>query len=176
MLGLALRAVLLDGSVFEEIRERQETTLAAFGIVVISGFAFGLGIWIELREPGAVGFDQQELLGLVMSVSTILSGWFVWTVFVWILGIRLFQGDAGFRGALRSIGVCYAPIALSLFYSFVPMLLVVGIIWILVAGVVAIKNTLDFEWWKAGIAATVGWAWSVGFSLFMLFSYYSAPA
>ena len=176
MLKLALRAVLLDGSVFPEIRDLQETMFAAFGIVVLSGFAFGLGIWIDLREPGMVGFDPQEVLGLVMAVSTILSGWFVWTVFVWILGIRLFQGEAGFRDALRSLGLCYAPIALSAFYSFAPLLLIIGIIWILFAGVVAIRNTLDFEWWKAGIAGGVGWAWSVGFSLFMLFSYYSAPA
>ena len=176
MFGLAFRALLLDGSVYPEIKEREETMLSAFGIVAISGFAFGLGVWVELRDPDVVGFNQREVLGLVMSVSTVLSGWFVWTLFVWILGIRLFQGDTGFRGALRALGVCYSPIMLALFYSFAPTLLAIGILWILVAGVVAIKNTLDFEWWKAGIAATVGWAWSVGYSLFMLFSYYSAPA
>ena len=176
MFGLAFRALLLDGSVYQEIKEREETMLSAFGIVAISGFAFGLGVWVELRDPDVVGFNQREVLGLVMSVSTVLSGWFVWTLFVWILGIRLFQGDTGFRGALRALGVCYSPIMLALFYSFAPTLLAIGILWILVAGVVAIKNTLDFEWWKAGIAATVGWAWSVGYSLFMLFSYYSAPA
>ena len=176
MLTLAIRALLLDGSVFREIRQRQETMFAALGVVIISGFAFGLGIWTEVREPGAVGFDPGEVFGLFMAMSTLISGWFLWTRFVWILGIRLFQGDAGFRDALRSLGVCYTPIALSVFYSFVPMLMAVGIIWILFAGVVAIKHTLDFEWWKAGVAAVVGWAWSVGFSLFMLFSYYSAPA
>ena len=174
MLKLALRAVLLDGSVFHEIKDHQETMFAALGIVIISGFAFGLGIWIEVREPGEVGFDPGELLGLFMAVSTIVSGWFLWTLFVWILGIRLFQGASGFRGVLRSLGICYAPIALSVFY--VPILMIVGILWILFAGVVAIKNTLEFEWWKAGIAGAIGWAWSVGFSLFMLFSYYSAPA
>ena len=176
MLGLALRAVLLDGSVFHDIRDRQETMFASLGIVIISGFAFGLGIWIEVREPGMVGFDTGELFGLFMAVSTIVSGWFLWTLFVWILGIRLFQGASGFRGVLRSLGICYAPIALSVFYSYVPLLMIVGIMWILFAGVAAIKNTLEFEWWKAGIAGVVGWAWSVGFSLFMLFSYYSAPA
>ena len=168
--------MLLDGSVFRENRDRQETMLAALGVVIISGFAFSLGIWVEVREPGLVGFDPGELFGLVMAVSTIMTGWFLWTLFVWILGIRLFQGDAGFRGALRSLGICYAPIALTVFYTFVPLLMIVGIIWILFAGVVAIKNTLDFEWWKAGISVVIGWAWSVGFSLFMLFSYYSAPA
>ena len=176
MLKLALRALLLDGSVFRENRDRQETMFAALGVVIISGFAFSLGIWVEVREPGLVGFDPGELFGLVMAVSTIMTGWFLWTLFVWILGIRLFQGDAGFRGALRSLGICYAPIALTVFYTFVPLLMIVGIIWILFAGVVAIKNTLDFEWWKAGISVVIGWAWSVGFSLFMLFSYYSAPA
>lgn len=175
MFGLAFRALLLDGSVFQEIKDREETMFTALGIVVISGLAFGLGIWVALREPGVVGFDQREVLGLVMSTSTILSGWFLWTLFVWILGIRLFQGDTGFRGALRALGVCYTPLILGVLVSFTELLVVVGILWMLVAGVAAVKHTLDFEWWKAGIAATVGWAWSVGFSLFMLFSYYSAP-
>ena len=176
MLKLALRALLLDGSVFHEIRDRQETMFAALGIVIISGSAFGLGIWVEVREPDTVGFDPAEVLGLFMAVSTIMSGWFLWTLFVWILGIRLFQGATGFRGALKAIGICYAPLAASVFYTFVPVVMIVGIVWILFAGVVAIKNTLEFEWWKAGIAGVVGWAWSVGFSLFMLFSYYSKPA
>ena len=177
MLKLALRAVLLDGSVYEEIRDRQEAMFAALGIVIISGFAFGLGIWIEVREPDTVGFEPVETLGLFMAVSTIVSGWFLWTLFVWILGVRLFQGATGFRGVLRSLGICYAPLAASVFYTFVPFVMIVGIVWVLFAGVVAIKNTLEFEWWKAGIAGVVGWAWSAGFSLFMLFSYYSgAPA
>ena len=103
MFGLAFRALLLDGSVFQEIKDREETMFAALGIVVISGLAFGLGIWVALREPGVVGFDQREVLGLIMSTSTILSGWFLWTLFVWILGIRLFQGDTGFRGSLTTV-------------------------------------------------------------------------
>ncbi len=176
MFGLALRALLLDGSVFEEIRERQETMFSALGLVIISGCAVGMAFWLSGRELDSVGLDQEELLGLAMSVSTILSGWFVWTVFVWILGIRLFQGDTGFRGALRALGICSPPLILSVFYSYVPMLPAVGIFWMLVAGVVAVKNTLDFEWWKAGIAATVGWGWAVGFSGVMLAFYHSAPA
>ena len=176
MFGLALRALLLDGGVFEEIKERQETMFAALGMVIISGVAIGLAFWISGREPDRVGFEQYEVLGLAMAVSTIMSGWFVWTVFVWILGIRLFQGDAGFRGALRALGICSSPLILSVFYSYAPFLAVVGIGWVLVSGVVAVKHTLDFEWWKAGIAATVGWGWAVGFSGVMLLFYHSAPA
>lgn len=176
MFRLALRALLLDGGVYEEIRERQETMFAALGLVIISGCAVGLAFWLSGREMDSVGLDQDELLGLAMSVSTILSGWFVWTVFVWILGIRLFQGDTGFRGALRALGICSAPLVLSVFYGYAPMLTAVGVLWVLVAGVVAVKNTLVVEWWKAGIAATVGWGWAVGFSGLMLLFYHTAPA
>ncbi len=176
MFRLALRAMLLDGSIFEEIREREESMFAALGLVIISGCSVGMAFWISGRELDSVGLDQQELLGLAMSVSTILSGWFVWTVFVWILGIRLFQGDTGFRGALRALGICSTPLILSVFYSYAPLLTAVGVFWMLVAGVVAVKNTLDFEWWKAGIAAVVGWGWAVGFSGVMLLFYHTAPA
>lgn len=176
MFGLALRALLLDGSVYEEIRERQETMFSALGLVVISGCAVGLAFWLSGRELDRVGLDQEELLGLAMSISTIMSGWFVWTVFVWILGIRLFQGDTGFRGALRALGICSTPLILSVFHTYAPPLTMVGVFWLLVAGVAAVKNTLDIEWWKAGIAATVGWGWAVGFAGLMLLFYHTAPA
>ena len=176
MFGLAFRALLLDGSVYEEIRERQETMFSALGIVILAGCAVGLAFWLSGRELDSVGLDQDELLGLAMSVSTIMSGWFVWTVFVWLLGIRLFQGDTGFRGALRALGVCSAPLILSVFHVYAPLITLVGVLWVLVSGVVAVKNTCDFEWWKAGIAATVGWGWAIGFSGLMLLFYHSAPA
>ena len=177
MLGLAIRAALLDGSIFQEVRDRQETTFSALGVVAAASVALGLGIWSGIREPGRVGFNIEENLVLLVVVSTVLSGWFLWTAFVWVLGIRLFQGPAGFRAALRSLGLCYAPMLFSILAKPAPILVVVGVVWILLAGVVAVKHTLDLPWWKAAIAATVGWAWAlVGFPVFMLLPYVAAPA
>ena len=175
MLGMALRALLLDGNVFKDIRERQDAMFPALGIVVIAAVALGLGIWSGLREPGSVGFDLTENLVLFVVISTVLTGWFVWTAFVWLLGIRLFQGSGGYRATLRSLGICYTPMVLSILANPLPMLIVVAALWIMFAGVVAVKNTLEVEWWKAAIASVFGWLWGlVIVPVFMLSPYLAA--
>ena len=177
MLKLALRAALLDGRVYQEFRHREDTIFAALSVVVVAAVAFGLGMWSGVREPGRVGFNLEENLVLFVVISTVLTGWFVWTAFVWLLGIRLFQGSAGFRAALRALGICYAPMTLSVLAEPWPMLVVLGFVWVVFAAVVAIKNTLELAWWKAVITVGIGWLWAlVVFPAFMLLPYVSSPA
>ena len=137
MFMLALRAVVLDGRVFQEVKDRQEAMFSALGIVGIAGVALGLGVWSGLRDPGAVGFVAEEVLVIFVATSTIIFGWFLWTAFVWLLGARLFKGgggDAGFREIMRALGVCYAPMWLSLLGGMLPYLIIVGALWTLVSG------------------------------------------
>ena len=164
MLRLAFRAMMLDGSVYEEIRSRQETAFSALGIVLVAGIAFGMGVWGLIRNPAQQGLDLDQNLYLILAVSSIFTSWVVWTVFVWLLGRVLFSGREGYRASLRSLGVCYFPLALWLLIG-VPAigaaLFMMGAIWTLAAGVVAAKNIHDITWWKAGIAAAVGWFWAI---------------
>ena len=164
MLRLAFRATLLDGSVYEEIREKQETAFSALGVVLVAGIAFGMGIWGLIRSPAQQGLDLDQNLYLILAVSSIFTSWVVWTVFVWLLGRILFSGREGYRVSLRSLGVCYLPLALWLLIG-VPAvgaaLFMMGAIWTLAAGVVAVKNVHAISWWKAGISAAVGWFWAI---------------
>lgn len=172
MFMLALRAVVLDGRVFQEVKDRQEAMFSALGIVAVAGVALGLGVWSGLRDPGAVGFVAQEMLVLFVVISTIIFGWFLWTAFVWLLGARLFRGDAGFREIMRALGICYAPMWLSLLGGILPYLIIVGAVWTLVSGVNSVRNTLGLAWWQAAIAALIGWAWAlVGMPVLMLSPY-----
>ena len=36
-----------------------------------------------------------------------------------------------------------------------------GAVWTLMAGVAAVKHIHDIAWWKAGVAAAVGWFWAI---------------
>lgn len=161
MFMLALRAVVLDGRVFQEVKDRQEAMFSALGIVAVAGVALGLGVWIEPGGRDSVGFDQDEALNLLFGISTIVSGWFIWTGFAWLLGARLFQGDAGFRAIMRSVGICYSPMWLAALAPWVELLLVVGGVWVLVAIVNALRNTLGIAWWQSVIAAIFGWLWGL---------------
>ncbi len=164
MLRLAFRAALLDGGVYEEIRERQETAFSALGVVLVAGIAFGMGVWGVIRNPAQQGLDLDQNLYLVLAISSIFTSWVIWTVFVWLLGRILFSGREGYRASLRSLGVCYLPLSTWLLIgapSIGAALYLMGAVWTLAAGVVAVKHIHDIAWWKAGIAAAVGWFWGV---------------
>ena len=164
MLRLAFRAALFDGSVYEEIREKQETAFSALGVVLVAGIAFGMGIWSQTQDASQQGFRMDESLNLFLSISCIFSSWVIWTVFVWLLGRLLFAGREGYRTSLRSLGVCYLPIALWLMIGLPTvgaMLFMLGAIWALASAVVAVKRIHDISWWKAGVTAAIGWLWAV---------------
>ena len=176
MFMLALRAVALDGRVFQEVKDRQEAMFSALGIVAVAGVALGLGVWSGLRDPGAVGFVAEEVLVLFVAASTMIFGWFLWTAFVWLLGARLFRGDGGFRAIMRALGICYAPMWLSLLGGMLPYLIIVGAVWTLVSGVSSVRSALGLAWWQAAIAALIGWAWAlVGMPILMLSPYVIEP-
>ncbi len=164
MLSLAFRAAILDGGVYEDIRERQETAFSALGVVLIAGIAFGLGMWSQTQDAGRQGFRIEESTNLLLSVSSIFTSWVIWTVFVWLLARILFGGGEGYRASLRSLGVCYLPMALWLLIgvpTIGPALFMLGAVWTLAAGVAAVKHIHDIAWWKAGVAAAVGWFWAI---------------
>lgn len=164
MLRLAFRAALFDGSVYEEIREKQETAFSALGVVLVAGIAFGMGVWGLTRNPAQQGLNLDQNFYLLLAVSSIFSGWVVWTVFVWMLGARLFSGREGYRTSLRALGMCYLPLSLWLLIGLPAVwgaLFMTGAVWTLASVVVAVKYIHDISWWKAGIAAAVGWFWGV---------------
>ena len=146
---------------------------SALAVVAIAGFALGLGVWSPIRDPGAVGFAPQELFAIVVAISTIVSGWFLWTAFVWLIGARLFRGGgSGFRDIMRALGICYGPMWLAALTGLAPYLFTVCLVWTLVSGVVATRHTLGIAWWQAIIAALIGWAWAlVGMPILMLSPY-----
>ncbi len=164
MLRLALRAAMFEGGVYDEIREKQETAFSALGVVLVAGIAFGMGIWTQTQDTAQQGFRIEESFNLLLAVSCIFTSWVVWTVFVWLLGARLFAGSEGYRTSLRALGICYLPLSLWLLIG-VPsvgeVLFMLGAMWTLASAVVAVKNTHGIAWWKAGIAAGIGWFWAV---------------
>ena len=162
MLLMAIRAALLDGRVYDEIRDRDEAMFGALGVVLIAAAAFGLGVWSRTRPVDSVALDFANWQTPAVAVSTVFTGWFVWAIVAWLIGRVLLRGDAGYRQTVRAVGVCYAPVALTLFMGAVPAFaLILAGIWPLIAGVVAVKRTHRFAWWKAAIATPIGWFWGM---------------
>ena len=169
MLRLAFRAALLDGEIYEEIRNKQETAFSALGVVLVAGIAFGMGIWGLIRNPAQQGLDLDQNLYFILAISSIFSSWVLWTVFTWLLGRVLFSGREGYRASLRALGVCYLPLSAWLLIGLPEIggiwiggvTFMMGAVWTLGAGVSAVKRIHDIDWWKAAITAAIGWFWAI---------------
>ena len=71
----------------------------------------------------------------------------------WFVGTRLFKGQADLGEMLRVIGFAYLPMLLSI----IPCIGgVIGILWTLTAGFIAIRQGLDLDNMKAFLTVLVG--------------------
>ena len=78
----------------------------------------------------------------------------------YLIGTKLLGGTATWGELLRTIGFAQTPRLFSIL-GFIPMLgtiIRLGVaIWLLIAGIVAIRQALDFSTGKAVITALLGW-------------------
>jgi hypothetical protein len=138
----------LDRICFEEIEHDQHATLQAFLIVIVVSLvsSLGGGLSASLRSQSFFG---SFFVSLVWS----FFGWLIWSVVSHLVGTGLFGGKGSLIGMMRVMG-----------YAFVPQLLgiipciggVIGAIWSLLAGFIAIRQGLDLDNLKAFLTIAVG--------------------
>lgn len=93
-------------------------------------------------------------------------GWLIWSALTYWIGTSLFDGTADLGEMLRVIGFAYAPQALAI----IPCLgALVGGLWSLVAGFVAVRQGLDLDNTKTFITIIVGFLAYVAFSAVLSF-------
>lgn len=153
-----IRAAKLDVGLFEEVEADEGLTSQAIAVVVIAAIAGGIGAALGsiISGRGIGGF----LGSLIVSPIIAVVGYLIWAALTYFIGTNLFQGTADYGEMLRAIGYSYGPQVLSLL-SFIPcvgwILSLVGAIWSLVAGVIAVRQALDFDTGKAIITCVIGW-------------------
>jgi hypothetical protein len=155
-----IRAAKLDVHLYEEV-ERDTTAngqaLAAVAIASVAG-GIGAGLGGLLTEGGA-----WFLWGLIIGLVTGLVGWLIWSGITYWLGttiLRVPATSATYGELLRTIGFSNSPRVLSVF-SFIPvfggLVLFIASIWALVAGVIAVRQALEFSTGRAIVTVIVGW-------------------
>lgn len=157
-----IRAARLDASLYEEVEADRTATRDAAIAVTLVAVATGIGSALAgafaARPEGMPA--PNPLIALIIGIVGSLLGWLIWSYVTYFIGTRMFGGRATPGEMLRTIGFAQSPGILNLF-SFVPFLgpilsLVVGI-WSLVAGVVAVRQALDFTTGKAILTTVLGW-------------------
>ncbi|MGH2351562.1 MAG: Yip1 family protein [Chloroflexota bacterium] len=152
-----IRAAKLEPHLYEEVEADQTATREAAIVVAIVAVAGGIGsaLHASINQTGT-----NPLVALIFGVIWALVGWVIWSYLTYFVGTRLFSGRATPGELLRTIGFAQAPGVLNIL-SFIPVLggligLAAGI-WVLVAGVVAVRQALDFDTGKAILTTIIGW-------------------
>ena len=147
MIQNMIRAARLDKEFYNTVEHDASFTGQAAAVVVVVSVLAAIGAWIG---PG----DQQLFGILIGGIIGGLIGWVVWAFVTMFIGTRLFEGTADTGEMLRVLGFAQAPGALAI----VPVIGgIVGGIWALVAGVVAVREGMDFTTGRAIGTVIVGW-------------------
>jgi hypothetical protein len=141
-------AALLHIDTYEEVEADHTATGQAAGVVALVAIAQAIG------GAGEGGF------GIFAGVISALLGWLLWAGITYLIGAKLFGGTATWGELLRTIGFAQTPGVLYVL-GLIPVLggiIRFGVaIWVLIAGIIAIRQALDINTGKAILTAVLGW-------------------
>ncbi len=148
MLNRIIGVFRLDVNTFEEIEHDRTATGQAALVVILVAIIAGLGSGLGAGAGG--GTFVRAFLGTLISA---LIGWVVWAVVSWFVGTSFFGGQADVGEMLRVIGFAQAPQILGI----IPCIgVLIGWIWSLIAGFIAIRQGLDLDNVKALLTIVIG--------------------
>ncbi len=142
-------AATLNISTYEEVEHDQTATGQAAGVVALVAVASAIG-----------SYGMGGLYGSLGQVFSAFIGWVVWSAVTLLIGTKVFGGTADMGEMLRTLGFAQSVGVIKVL-GIVPLLgwiagLAAGI-WMLVCGVVAIRQALDFTTGKAIGTVVLGW-------------------
>jgi hypothetical protein len=141
-------AALLHSDMYEEVEADQTATGQAAGVVALVAVAQAIG---GAGEGGS---------GVLAGAISALLGWLLWAGITYLIGAKLLGGTATWGELLRTLGFAQTPGVLYVL-GFIPVLggiiRFVVAIWVLIAGIIAIRQALDVGTGKAILTAVLGW-------------------
>ena len=157
MIDRVLRAVRLDPDFYQEAEADTGLNQEALMVVIIAAVLSGIGAFLQ----GLISFRfGAAFTGLIFGAIFAVIGYYIWAYVTHFVGTRFFDGTADVGELLRTLGYASAPNALS-FFVFIPCIgwipALVGSLWALAAGIVAVREALDVTTGKAILTALIGW-------------------
>jgi len=155
LINRMIRAARLDVSLYEEVEADKTATSQAATAVAIVAVAGAIGGALQAAMSDTGG----NIIGSVIwGLLSALFMWVVWSYLTYFIGTKMFGGTATPGEMLRTLGFASTPGIFNVLV-FIPVLgpLVVFItmIWSLVAGVIAVRQALDFDTGKAILTAVI---------------------
>lgn len=151
-----MRAASLKVDLYEEVEADETATGQAAMVVGIVAIA------------SAIGNINAGVGAIIGGLLAAFVGWLIWSGITYLIGDKLLGGTATWGELLRTLGFAQSP---GVLYALGIIPLLGGVIrfavaiWILVAGIIAIRQALDFSTGKAIATALLGWLALVAVSL-----------
>jgi hypothetical protein len=168
VLNRIIRALRLDPTLYREVAEDQNAMTQAAIIVVVVTFLAGVGSGVGMLIGKATA--GQAILSFFNTwlISGILIGWIGWAILTYFVGTTLFKGRTDIPEMMRVLGFASAPRLLGIF-GIIPCLgwiaSLAGWILSLIAGVIAIREAMEFETGNAIITVVISWVIALVVSL-----------
>jgi hypothetical protein len=157
MFNRVTRAAMLDIGLYEEVEADTSLNQEALIVVILVSILSGIGGFLQGVLNGDIG---AALLALVVGVVLGVVSYYIWAYVTYFVGTNLFGGTADAGELLRVLGYASGPRVLGVL-GFIPcvggLAGLVGAIWALVAGVIAVREALDFDTTKAVLTVIIGW-------------------
>ena len=139
-----IRAMRLDTAFFEEVENDTSYNQDALWVVIIVSIIGSVGSFLGSLIVGRSFISA--LGGMIVSLVLAVVGYFLWVFIAHWVGTSLFKGT-GDRGEVqRAFGFAYSPQVLNIL-AFIPcvggLISLVAWIWSVVAGFIAIRQSMD---------------------------------
>ena len=139
-LNIVFKSIKLDKSLYTDNKNFSEAAIFFAGIIMIlDGMA------------GAVAANTIVKTAIAMSGLTAILTWFVWAIFIFVIGVKLFpdkQTKVPFKKVLTAVGFAHAP-GLLRFFAVTPDLMIPIIFltqfWIFAALIISTKQILNLK-------------------------------
>ena len=148
MLDRMVGAAFLNIDTFEEVEHDQDATGQAAAVVAMVAVA------------QAIGASPLGILGAAKAAVVALVGWLAWAGITYLVGDKMFGGQATWGEVLRTLGFAQAPGVLMIL-GIIPILGwgVTGVVglWMLVTAFIGLRQALDLGNGKTFATVLVGW-------------------
>ena len=139
-LSIIFRSIKLDKSLYKDNKNFNEASIYFSGLIMI---LFGIA--------GAVAANTIIKTAVAMSGLTAILTWFVWSLFIFVVGVKLFPDKdtkATFKKILIGVGYAHAPGILR-FFAITPDLMIPIIFltqfWIFAGLIISTKQILNLK-------------------------------
>jgi hypothetical protein len=138
------RSARMDGAMFRSLKEDTSATSQSIVTIALAGLSLGLGF------TASIGDDLTGILlgGVAGTFLGLLVG-FVWLSLTYVVVTRLFKGTSSYWGLGRPIFFASSPALVFLLMlpgsPVAPIIYAIGLAWIALANVFAIKNAMGFD-------------------------------